>query len=200
MAMKLNPSAILFDMDGVLIDSLDSWWMALNSAMKMNNHVGITRDEFIQRFWGHDLRDNLENRGLSLEILYFCNAIYENYVGSVKIYPDTYETLEQLTQYKKAIITNTPKDCTKHILKQFALQQYFLTIVTSDDVAKGKPNPEIVFKACEQLKVDPKKTILVGDTQSDVQAGRQAGCFVIGLNIPADLTIQRLAELPTLLQ
>ncbi len=200
MTIKLRPSAILFDMDGVLIDSLDSWWQALNNAMKMNNHAGITRSEFVDKFWGHDLRENLEKSGLNPEILYFCNAIYENYVDSVKIYDDTYQTLKQLDHYKKAIITNTPKDCTKQIMKQFDLQKFFLTIVTSDDVSIGKPSPDIVFKACEQLQVDPKKVVVVGDTASDVLAGKQAGCTVIGLNISADFMITRLSELSTLLE
>ena len=198
--MKLKPEALLFDMDGVLIDSLDSWWKALNNAMKMNNHPGITRNEFIEKFWGHDLRQNLETSGLNPEILYFCNAIYGNYIDAVKIYDDTYSTLQQLQQYKKAIITNTPKDCTKQIMKQFALQQYFSTIVTSDDVEQGKPSPDIVFKACEQLKVNPKDVILIGDTESDVKAGKAAGCTVIGLNIAADITIKKLSELPNIIQ
>ncbi|MEM4258583.1 MAG: HAD family hydrolase [Candidatus Thermoplasmatota archaeon] len=199
MTEKLHPQAILFDMDGVLIDSLDSWWQALNNAMKMNNHPGISRKEFIERFWGHDLRENLETSGLNPEILYFCNAIYQNYVDVVKIYEDTYPTLNQLRHYKKAIITNTPKDCTSHIMKQFDLKKYFHTIVTSDDVPRGKPSPDIVFKACEHLNVQPNNVVLVGDTNSDVLAGRHAGCTVIGINIPADYTIQRLSELPALL-
>jgi HAD superfamily hydrolase (TIGR01509 family) len=198
--MKLKPEALLFDMDGVLIDSLDSWWKALNNAMKMNHHPGITRNEFIEKYWGHDLRQNLETSGLNPEILYFCNAIYVNYIDAVKIYDDTYSTLQQLQRYKKAIITNTPKDCTKQIIKQFSLQQYFATIVTSDDVEKGKPSPDIVFKACEQLKVHPKEVVLVGDTESDVKAGKAAGCTVIGLNIAADITIKKLSDLPNIIQ
>lgn len=200
MTKKLKPSAILFDMDGVLIDSLDSWWQALNSAMKMNNSEGITRAEFVDKYWGHDLRENLETSGLNPEILYFCNAIYEHYIDAVKIYDDTFQTLKQLQHYKKAIITNTPKDCTKQIMKQFDLQKYFLTIVTSDDVPVGKPSPDIVFKACEQLQVQPNQVVLVGDTKSDVLAGKQAGCTVIGLNIAADFMITRLSELSTLLE
>ena len=48
--MMLKPEAILFDMDGVLVDSLDSWWHALNESFKRYNQKEITRDEFIKKY------------------------------------------------------------------------------------------------------------------------------------------------------
>lgn len=198
--MKLSPSAILFDMDGVLVDSLDSWWKALNSALKRFEHQEITRDEFIQTYWGHDLKENLRRLNLNPEIAQFCNVTYGNHLDYIKIYPDTKHTLMHLYSYKKAIITNTPTDCARQILRKFDIQQYFKEIITSDDVVKAKPNPEIIFKACERLGVDSKEVVLVGDTESDIKAGRAAGCTVVGLNIVADITIHRLFDLADLLQ
>lgn len=198
--MKLQPTAILFDMDGVLIDSLDSWWNALNSALKTFKHQEITRDEFIQTYWGHDLRENLKRLKLNPEVARFCNITYGNHIDYIKIYADTKGTLKKLTSYRKAIITNTPTDCVQQILKKFDIAQYFEAIITSDDVAKAKPDPEIVFKACERLNVVPATVLLVGDTESDVKAGQAAGCTVVGLNIHADVTIQRLSELTDLVQ
>lgn len=198
--MKLAPQAILFDMDGVLVDSLDSWWMALNSALKRYKHQEITRDEFMKTYWGHDLKANLKRLQLNPEVAQFCNVTYGNHIDYIRIYPDTKITLQRLSTYKKAIITNTPTDCARQILKKFNIEPYFQQIITSDDVQKAKPDPEIVFKACERLGVDPKTVILVGDTVSDVKAGQAAGCIVVGLKTPADITIQTLSELPRLLQ
>jgi HAD superfamily hydrolase (TIGR01509 family) len=198
--MKLAPSAILFDMDGVLVDSLDSWWKALNSALRRFKHREITRDEFISTYWGHDLKANLKRLQLNPEVERFCNITYGNHLDYITIYPDTTTTLKKLSAYKKAIITNTPTECTEQILKKFHIEHYFETIITSDDVMKAKPDPEIVIKACERLGVDVHTVVLVGDTESDVRAGKAAGCTVVGLNIPADLTIQRLSELPSLLK
>lgn len=197
--MKLAPSAILFDMDGVLVDSLDSWWKALNSALKKFKHQEITRDEFMKIYWGHDLKTNLKQLQLNPEVAQFCNITYGDHLDFIKIYPDTKSTLNRLASYKKAIITNTPADCAKSILKKFEIGQYFKEIITSDDVMKAKPDPEIVFKACERLGVNSKTVVLVGDTVSDVKAGRAAGCTVVGLNIDADITIQRLFDLTDLL-
>jgi HAD superfamily hydrolase (TIGR01509 family) len=198
--MKLAPSAILFDMDGVLVDSLDAWWTALNNALQRFKHQEITRDEFIQMYWGHDLKANLRRLHLHPDVAQFCNITYGNHLDFVTIYPDTQGTLESLTSYKKAVITNTPSDCARQILRKFHIEQYFEAVVTSDDVVRSKPDPEIVFKACERLGVDVKTVLLIGDTNSDVKAAEAAGCMVVGLNIPADITIQRLAELPSLLQ
>ena len=198
--MKLAPSAILFDMDGVLVDSLDSWWKALNSALQRFKHQEITREEFMKTYWGHDLKANLQRLHLNPEVAQFCNITYGNHIDYIKIYPDTRSTLQQLSSYKKAVITNTPTDCAKQILQKFHIEQYFQELVTSDDVKKAKPDPEIVFTACERLGIDPTTVVLVGDTESDVNAGRAAGCRVVGLRIAADITIQRLSDLITLLQ
>jgi len=200
MTKKLRPCAILFDMDGVLIDSLDSWWKALNNALQTFKHQEITRDEFIQTYWGHDLRENLKRLKLNPEVASFCNVTYGGHIKYIKIYPDTKNMLQKLSNYTKAIITNTPTDCTRQILNKFDIAKYFEAVITSDDVVKAKPDPEIVFKACERLNVDPKTVLLVGDTDSDVKAGQSAGCTVVGLNITADVTIQRLSELADLLR
>lgn len=198
--MILSPSAILFDMDGVLVDSLDSWWKALNSALIKFKHQEITRDEFIKTYWGYDLKANLKRLKLNPEVAQFCNIIYGNHLDYIKIYPDTINTLMKLTSYKKAIITNTPTDCARQILRKFQIETYFKQIITSDDVVKAKPDPEIIFKACERFGVDSQTVVLVGDTENDVKAGRAAGCIVVGLNVAADITIQRLFDLVNLVQ
>jgi HAD superfamily hydrolase (TIGR01509 family) len=197
--MKLQPSAILFDMDGVLVDSLDSWWKALNSALKKFKHQELTRDEFIETYWGHDLKANLKRLRLNPQVAPFCNITYGDHLDYIKIFPDTKPTLKQLASYKKAVITNTPTDCAEQILKKFDIAQYFEAIVTSDDVQKAKPDPEIVFTACKRLGVTPKTALLIGDTESDVKAGRAAGCTVVGLNVTADIMIQKLSELTDLI-
>jgi len=197
--MPFTPSAILFDMDGVLVDSLDAWWKALNNALLMFKHQEITRDEFMHTYWGHDLKANLKRLHLNPDVAQFCNITYGSHLDFVKIYADTQATLQLLTSYRKAVITNTPTDCALQILQKFDIEQYFDVVVTSDDVMKSKPDPEIVFKACELLGVDVKTVLLIGDTTSDVKAAQAAGCMMVGLRIPADITIQSLSELPLLL-
>jgi len=85
------------------------------------------------------------------------------------------------------------------IQKNLGIDRYFDAIVTVDDVSRGKPSPEIVLKACDFLKVNPKDVLLIGDTDSDVKAGKTAGCTVVGVKIDADYTINSLSELTDIL-
>ena len=197
--MKLKPSGILFDLDGVLVDSFDAWLAALNDALKIFNHKEITKDEFIEKYWGHDLFDNLDKMNLTYEVGVACNNLYKKHVDKIKIYPDTKYILNQLNMYRKGVITNTPKDSAVKVLKQFDIDRYFEFVLTSDDVEISKPNPEIVLKSCELLNSKPDEVILIGDTKSDVEAGKSAGCKVIGVNVDADYIIQNISELTTLL-
>jgi HAD superfamily hydrolase (TIGR01549 family) len=105
-----------------------------------------------------------------------------------------------LNQYPKALITNTPANCTHQILRNFGIDPYFNTVITSDDVTNAKPAPEPILKACKHLQIQPKNALLIGDTKSDIHAGKTAGCTVIGINIPADYTIHHLKELLTLIE
>jgi len=198
--MKLKPDAILFDMDGVLVDSLDSWWSSLNASLQKFNHKKITREEFIEKYWGHDLYDNLDKMGLHREVGTFCNTVYSEHLGAIKLYTDTKNVLQKLNYYKKGVITNTPKDCACQILKRFDIDKFFDIVVTSDEVAKAKPYPDIVLKACKFLGVTPERVVLVGDTDSDVKAGGASGCKVIGINIKADYTINKLSQLTNLIK
>lgn len=197
--MALHPAALLFDMDGVLVDSQDSWWRALNDALAAYRLPKLSRQDFIRRFWGFDLKVNLSRLGLPPEVAGFCNKVYEEYLGCTVLYPETRPTLEALARYRKAVITNSPCACVTKILDRFVLTPYFEAIVTSDDVAKGKPDPELVHVACRTLSVRPQDVVLIGDTANDVAAGHAAGCIVIGLNVKADVTIHSLSELLPLL-
>jgi pyrophosphatase PpaX len=193
--MKLKPQAILFDMDGVLVDSFDSWLSALNESLAAFQHQPISKSQFKQQYWGHDLNDTLVSMGYSMDIIPFCNATYKHHLDKVVMYPEVPSTLDHLSSYKKAVITNTPKGCTEQILTKFHLLPYFDVVVTIDDVDKGKPFPDSILKACDLLNVRPHQVTLIGDTLSDVQAGKNAGCVVIGKNIKADYIITRLDDL-----
>jgi HAD superfamily hydrolase (TIGR01549 family) len=198
--VKLSPEAILFDMDGVLVDSLDSWWKSLNYTLKNNKEEQISKKEFIDEFWGLELQENLKKLGLDKKISTFCNNIYPEFTDEIKIFNGTKETLEKLHNFRKAIITNTPEDCALKILKKYQIKKYFDVIITSDKIEDGKPAPDMIIKACEKLSLNPTDVILIGDTKSDVKAGNSAGCKVIGIDIKADYTVKKISDILNLFE
>lgn len=193
--MKIKPSAILFDMDGVLVNSFEAWWKSLNITLKKFNYKEVTRQEFTKIYWGHGLRDNVKKMGFDPEVGQYCNVIYGKHIDDITIYKDTKYTLQRLNNYQKVLITNTPTDLAKKILKKFDINLFFKHIITSDDVINEKPDPEIVLVACKKLNVNPNNVVLVGDTESDIKAGKAAGCTVIGFKIDGDYKIESLIEL-----
>ena len=196
----MRAKAILFDLDGVLIDSLDAWWHALNDALKEFNLEEISKEEFVSKYWGYDLYTNLKKANLPLEVGITCSRLYRNHIDKIKLHPKALDILERTKNLKKGLVTNTPKDCTKEVLKRFNLERYFDVVMTGDDVSRGKPDPEIIFKACNHLEVDPKETIMVGDTNSDIKAAKLAGCSAVGIGIKGDVTLKDLSELLEILK
>ena len=188
--------AILFDLDGVLIDSFDSWYLAFNKTLEKFGKRKVSPREFREKCWGPDLRYNMGKFGLGDDAIEYCQAQHINHIKEIKIFPETREILDLLKEkVKLGLVTNTPANDVYKTLEFFDLKNYFDVIVTGDDVKKGKPDPEIVIKACESLGLDPIDVMLVGDTRSDVLAGKSAGCTTVGLDVESDFKIKKLSEL-----
>jgi len=136
--------------------------------------------------WGPDLRHNLDAWNLDEEAGHYCIDKQLELVELIELFPDTKEVLSRIRhKYKVGLVTNTPKKNVARILEHFQLARLFDVVITGDDVHEGKPNAEMVIEACRRLKVKPENVILVGDTESDFQAGKSAGCTVIGIGTGA---------------
>jgi HAD superfamily hydrolase (TIGR01509 family) len=198
--MTLKPAGLLFDMDGVLVDSHESWYQLLACLIRERFSRNLSRKEFMSRYWSRDLRDIFADLGLAIELDPFCREIYSRYLDNVLLAAGVKETLERLSHLPKAVITNTPAVCACQILRKFGLQRYFEAVLTGGEVVNGKPDPEIVIKGCEALAIQPEEAVLIGDSSLDVLAGRAAGCTVIGIGIEGDYTIRSLPELLDLIK
>jgi HAD superfamily hydrolase (TIGR01509 family) len=196
----LKPAGLLFDLDGVLVNSFESWYLLLADLVRNHFSRELTRQEFLDCYWARDLRDIFADLGLEIALDSFCRETHRSYLNRVVPASGAAETLARLGHYPKAIITNTPAVCAWQILAEFSFQRYFAAVITGGEVTRGKPDPEIVYKACRSLSIRPEEAILIGDSTLDVQAGHAAGCRVIGVGIEADFTIHGLPELLALLE
>jgi pyrophosphatase PpaX len=184
--------AILFDMDGVLIDSKEAWFYAFRSQRRE-----LTREEFEREWWSRDQNENLKKIGMGSAR--FCDGVLADYLDRVVKVEGVEEVLDGI-ELPKAIITNTTRRCTEVLLDRFDLGRRFDVVVASDDVEHAKPDSDPVRMACDALGVDPGDAAMVGDSEKDVEAGRRAGCVTIGFGIEGDYRVDDIQELPALVR
>ncbi len=192
--------AILFDLDGVLINSFESWYQAFSKMLQAYGKEEMSREKFEEKCWGPDLRHNLAALNLGEDAAQRCVREQLKLIELIELFPDAEEVLHRIkTEYrlKAGLVTNTPRENVNKILEHFHLSNHFDVILTGNDVKRGKPDAEIVKKACARLNVQPEHAILVGDTKADFLAGKAAGCSVIGLGAKSagDVHIEKLDEL-----
>ena len=189
-----NIKAILFDLDGVLVDSFDAWLCAYNDTLQKFGKDGLEREKFRKEYWGLGLSENIEKLGLGKKAAEYCLSRYNVQTDKVKILPKAKETLEILDK-RKGLVTNTPKVPTEKILGNHDLDRYFEAVVSADEVGKGKPAPDMIIEACKILEVDPTEILLIGDSESDIKACKKVGCNPIRIGSADDANFESIEEL-----
>ena len=197
---KVKLKAILFDLDGVILDSFEAWYSVFNHVRKDLKLKEISREEFREKVWGGSVEADAKNYYKNMdvkEIKKSYKKLILKYTHKTKLLPDTEKVLKAIKnkKIKIGLVTNTFKEPVLETLKFHKIKNYFGAIVTADDVEKAKPYPDSIIKLCEKLNVMPHEAIVVGDTKNDYKAGKSAGCFVVGLNTDGDLIISKLSDL-----
>ena len=183
-----NFKAVLFDKDGVLIDSIDTCFSAFNETLRYYGENALAKEDYIKECWGKTAEVNLakifkdvpEDERNSIVKHYMERRMELNF--HTRLYPNVIPVLEALSgRYILGIITNTLKDMAIKLLNHFSISRYF-DVVVSGDEGRPKPAPDLILKACKLICVQPEASYFVGDTMADVQAGKAAGCKTIILS------------------
>ncbi len=170
--------AILFDLDGTLLDSKKSVIKAVHYISNKYAPNRFTYKDIEERF-GESL-DNfiglIEKNNRDVIYRDYMNYITRNHDKAVKLFPSTKSNLELLNNrgYQLAVITNKQRELTYRGLKLFKIDHLFDCIVTLDDVNRGKPDPQMINLACHQLSMHKNEVIMVGDSLFDIKAAEQA--------------------------
>ena len=192
--------AIIFDLDGVIIDSLDSWFKVFNNTRQHYKLPKIAKKEFIDRIWGGTIERDIKIyfKGKTVEEItkhYFSNI--GKFKASTKLNKNVKETLKKLKNknIKLGLVTNTYKKAVLEILQYHKIKDLFNAVVGGDETEHGKPAPDSLLEACKRLNIKPEEAVLVGDTKSDMGAAKNANMFFIGYKINGDLKIGNLKDL-----
>ncbi|GEO15023.1 phosphoglycolate phosphatase [Microvirga aerophila] len=179
------PEAIIFDLDGTLVDSARDLQDATNVVLAEEGLRSVGLDE-IKSMVGDGVAKLVERAvaaaggdpGRLPVLLPRFLAVYEaNASRHTVTYAGVPETLAGLRRLglKLALVTNKPFTATVEILGALSLRSFFEVVIGGDALAERKPHPAPVLLALKQLGVEPEAAIMIGDNYHDVQAAREAG-------------------------
>lgn len=196
--------AIIFDMDGVLIEAKDWHYEALNRALK---HFGytISRESHLSTFDGLPTREKLRmlssSRGLPEGLHDFLNALKQSYTLEISyqrckpVFNHQYALTRLKKQgYKLAVCSNSVRQSIEAMMRLSALSINLDLIVSNQDVEKGKPDPEMYFKAMKILNVEPHECLILEDNEHGIQAALASGGHLLRIGVPDDVTYQAITS------
>jgi phosphoglycolate phosphatase len=186
-----RPRAVLFDLDGTLLDSAPDLAAAANAMLAalgrpprepavIATYIGKGIPKLVERTLAGSL-DAPAEPALFARALPIYEHHYAAESGRRSVpFPGVLEGLRALEEaaMPMACITNKAERFTVDLLKRTALDGYFRVVVCGDTVARKKPDPEPVLTACARLGVSPGEALMLGDSANDVAAARAAGCPV----------------------
>ena len=167
---------IIFDFDGVIINSHDVQVKALTGAFKEICGNGMPPYDDFFKLSGDSLKNIFVQLRLPLEMIPIYQKISRENIDMIKIHEGMIELLQKLNEIgcHCALCTGKDRSRTIEILEHFAIKHLFKIIVCSDDVLNPKPHPESLFVIMNKLSALPKNTVMIGDGINDILAAKNA--------------------------
>jgi phosphoglycolate phosphatase len=207
--------ALIFDLDGTLIDSKRDLIHSVNAMLQemcrpqlaaetISGYIGHGAPQLVARALGGTATEEELKHALQFFLSYYENHKMDNTCA----YPGVQETLGQLRHVPMAVLTNKPARISVRILNTLGLAKYFRAIYGGNSFETKKPHPLGANTILRELRVTPREALLVGDSEVDVQTARNAGTLAAAVNYgfgvhdrgayPADIYLDRFADLATL--
>jgi len=214
---KLPPvRALIFDLDGTLIDSQLDLIRSVNVMLcemgraelkeeTISGYIGQGAPILVGRALGEGASDEEHKRALQFFLRYY----EEHKMDTTHAYPGVAETLEELAGLPMAILTNKPARISVRILDELGLKRYFRAIYGGNSFETKKPDPQGANTILREFGVAPHESLLIGDSEVDVQTARNAGTLAAAVNYgfgvhdreayPADIYLEHFGELANLM-
>lgn len=202
--------AVLFDMDGVLVDSEPYNVKALKETF---DAIGVNFPEsYYEQFIGSYFKRS--RRIMKTDMPSLSQAVFDEaldkMIQTVPPYPEILfknakATLIELYErgYKIGLCSSSPMTHIQACIDQCGLSQYLDVVISGDELKESKPNPEIYLLAAKRLGVEAYKCLVIEDSKAGIEAGKKAGMYVLGIKdtrygldqIEADELIEDISEL-----
>jgi len=194
--------AVIFDMDGVLIDAKDWHYHALNRALRIFGHE-ISRADHLTTFDGLPTRRKLQmltaTEGLPPGLHGFLNELKQSYTLELvhTHCKPTFVHEYALSQLKAqglriAVASNSVRNTVQTMMAKAGLERYIDVMLSNEDVSKAKPDPEIYLTAMRMLDVKPSEALIVEDNDNGIRAARAAGAQVLVVHSVADVNLANI--------
>ena len=185
---------LIYDLDGTLIDSCKDIANGVNWALKGLGFRALSEKQ-ISSFVGKGVRNLMQmvlqessqrkekpdEKLLERAIKLYRNHYQHHLLDKTKLFPSVREVLEHFKGRKQAVITNKPEDFSRQILNGLGIASYFFCVIGGDRTFPKKPSPEPVLEIMKLARALPSETVLVGDSDIDVQTGKNAGIKTIAV-------------------
>lgn len=194
--------AVIFDMDGVLIEAKDWHYQALNKALGLFG-MEISRYDHLVTYDGLPTKKKLEmlstERGLPLELHKFINDMKQQYTLEIvyaQCKPRFHHeyALSRLKRegYKLAVASNSIRQTVQIMMEQSSLLEYLDFYLSNQDVKVGKPDPEIYNKAIQKLGLSPHECLVVEDNEKGIQAAKASGAWLMEVDEVEEVNYQNI--------
>jgi beta-phosphoglucomutase len=202
--------AVLWDLDGTLVDSAEFHWRAWRDVMAEEGSP-VTHEQFVHSFgkrndlilsgWLGADADPERVRRLTEEK----EARFRALVGAhgIEPLPGVREWVTRLRDegWRLAIATSAPRLNLETLVEAMQMREFFGAGVAAEDVTHGKPDPEVFLLAASRLGAEPGRSIVVEDAPTGIEAGSRAGMRTVGVSLmhtlpAADVHVRTLPELP----
>jgi HAD superfamily hydrolase (TIGR01509 family) len=175
--------AVLFDLDGTLVDSLPIWHESLRLTLR-GYGINLEGKEIVKKAMGKKPPAICKSVGITSSPAEFDDKLNANLLlisESAALFPQVIETLDKFKAegIEMCLISYTDRWLVDRFVKITKIRGYFKAILAYEDVKNPKPDPEAVFAVCKKIGIDPKDAVVVGDTEKDIGMGKAAGCATV---------------------
>lgn len=196
--------AVIFDMDGVLIDATDWHYHALNEALSLFG-LEISRELHTYKYDGFPTKTKLnilvKEGVLPKELVSFVSELKQIYTHNyiqLNCHPVFHHKylLGELKKngYKLGLCSNSIRETVEMMLSKSELLSYFDFIFSNQDVTNPKPSPEIYNKCLKAMQVSPKEALIIEDNEYGLKAARASGANVLAVKNPSEVTYENISK------